>query len=130
MTALATTGRFAEPTQAPEHKPKDLSHVFKLAHFNSINYTYTIMTISREEQALFAKTILSLIESARDLKELEVLYEKVLAFGKNVGYDDNGIIFDLTEYLAETIRNFQGESSSGWDKAALTSLLEQLNDKP
>ena len=86
------------------------------------------MTISRQEQATFAKTILPLIKKADSLEKLDALYARVISFNKNVGYKDNGISFDLGEYLYEIIQNTKGKEPSGWDKEALRSLKEQLGE--
>lgn len=85
------------------------------------------MNIPREEQVDFTKVILPLIEKARNLDELEGLYKLVLIFKTWVG-DDNGIAFDLGEYLFETIEEAKGKEPSGWRESALESLKNQIDE--
>lgn len=86
------------------------------------------MNIPREEQTKFAKAILPIIEKTKSLDELEGLYELVQIFETWTGDDDNGIAFDVGEYLFETIEEAKGKEPSGWRESALKSLKDQIGE--
>ena len=85
------------------------------------------MSLSRLEQAKFAQKILPLVERAKDIKELEEIYEIIVLFQSWVKTDDNGVAFDLGEYVFECIQIAKGQEDNGWRSEALKSLQDQLS---
>lgn len=88
------------------------------------------MTLKREEQARVARHIISIDKLAADnLKVIEQLSLMANELLRLSGYEDNGIAFDLSEYLHEKVERLRkGEdlSDSTWESYALMSLERRL----
>lgn len=88
------------------------------------------MSFNRGQQIEFAKNILRIDEVIGDVspevtKKISQLATQFMLESDN---DDNGVAFDLSEYLYEKVRNFDSKSD-GWQEYALKSLKGQLNDE-
>lgn len=88
------------------------------------------MTYSRKHQAEIARSILSVESACDDNQEIiEKLSEISSIVLKLSGFDDNGIAFDLSEYLYEKTQRIRNKTpSDGWEESALKSLKTQLDD--
>jgi hypothetical protein len=87
------------------------------------------MTLSRENQAQFAKELLPIVETTDDAVLLGRLHKIAAIILEWSGFEDNGIAFDLSEYTYEKKSIAEGKKSTGWDKESKTSLLKQLDDQ-
>lgn len=88
------------------------------------------MTLKREEQARVARHIISIDKLAFDnlkiIEQLSLMANELLELS---GYDDNGVAFDLSEYLHEKVERLRkGEelSDGTWESCAFASLKKQL----
>jgi len=87
------------------------------------------MTIDRHEQAQFARSLLAidrLTDNPEITKHLSDIAAQLLRMS---GFEDNGVAFDVSEYLYEKVENLAThKEDDGWEKSAYDSLMQQLDD--
>lgn len=87
------------------------------------------MSLSRESQINLARHLMSidaLTSDPRIIEQLALVAAELLAVS---GFEDNGVAFDLSEYLHEKLERLrQGDrpSDNSWESYAYASLCKQL----
>lgn len=84
------------------------------------------MNIPHEEQVDFARYMLPLIEAAKTSEEMDNLHSIAALALKWSGFDDNGIMFSLSEYTYELAQLLRGKADNGWKDEAKQSLIAQI----
>ena len=87
------------------------------------------MSLSRKAQKELARHIVEidkLSDNPEVTKELYLISKEMLRLA---GFKDNGIAFDMSEYLHEKVDRLRnGAVSDGWEEHARKSLMQQLRD--
>lgn len=85
------------------------------------------MEISRKDQIEFAKAMLSILETTRDIETIKRLQKLVSLLVSWVG-EDNGVAILLSEYVGELSAIAYGEEDTGWRDEFKTMLDNELKN--
>ena len=87
------------------------------------------MGLSRKAQKELARHIVEIDKLSDDPKVTEELYLISAEILRLAGFKDNGVAFDVSEYLHEKVERLSnGTVSDGWEEYAHKSLMQQLDD--
>ncbi len=115
-----TTVHFVADIPDQETSPRP-EPCLKLAPFQLV-YNYTM--ISAVQQHSLAITVLSVYDSEKDnLDNLETLYNFTEII-KTHSSKENAIIYDLSEYIYESIRKLRGEEGAFIDESLRSGIIQ------
>ena len=87
------------------------------------------MSLSRKAQTELARHIVEIDKLSDDPKVTKELYLISAEIFRLSGFKDNGVAFDLSEYLYEkTTRLDNNTESNGWEESAYKFLMDQLGE--
>lgn len=87
------------------------------------------MSLSRKAQKELARHIVKIDKLSDNPEVTKELYLISIEMLRLAGFKDNGIAFDVSEYLHEKVDRLRnGAVSDGWEEHAHKSLMRQLSD--
>ena len=87
------------------------------------------MSLSRKAQKELARHIVEIDKLSDNPEVTKELYLISIEMLRLAGFKDNGIAFDVSEYLHEKVDRLRNSAvSDGWEEHAHKSLMQQLRD--
>ena len=88
------------------------------------------MSLSRKMQVELAKPLIEIDALTDDPKITAELNRIAATVYRMASPHDNGVAFDVSEYLHEKVERLSnGTVSDGWEEYAYKSLMQQLDDR-